>query len=381
MFSSNHPIPGFNRPASLYVIDGVVNVPIELDVSIETKGTTPSLVTDVRLLVLHDEYERFEIVNMTEPLNSVSGASSGTVKFQFTPTYAGNHSLQVNILSATPDDNPSNDERNSRMTVGASYWNCDTLQNWTATGEWSLSTDTSISFGTSCHVGNGDASTYSANSISRLTSPTLNLPMGSRLGPARWASVSFTPGALWLLTDVVEAKTSTGAWEELIGYSGTVDQDFLTDGASWNTFSIESGGHVSPVIPLAPARHLRELSVPVDAQHGRERSGHRLVDGRGRHSLRPSRAVRSLWRSGPRTGNNGLYQVHGAALIRESQRRQHLNRHRSGRGRPASGVGHIHHVHGRSQFLPLDSTSSPGHRWTSLSASSQTPTPRLGWSR
>ena len=120
MFSSNHPIPGFNRPASLYVIDGVVNVPIELDVSIENRGTTPSPVTDVRLLVLHDEYQRFEIVNMTEPLNSVSGASSGTVKFQFTPTYAGNHSLQVNILSATPDDNPSNDERNSRMTVGAS---------------------------------------------------------------------------------------------------------------------------------------------------------------------------------------------------------------------------------------------------------------------
>ena len=89
MFSSNHPIPGFNRPASLYVIDGVVNVPIELDVSIENRGTTSSPVTDVRLLVLHDEYERFEIVNMTEPLNSVSGASSGTVKFQFTqPTRA-----------------------------------------------------------------------------------------------------------------------------------------------------------------------------------------------------------------------------------------------------------------------------------------------------
>ena len=165
MFSSNHPIPGFYRPASLYVIDAMVNVPIDLDVSIENQGTTPSPVTDIRLLVLHDEYQRFEIVNMTVPLNSVSGASSGTVKFQFTPTYAGNHSLQVNILSATPDDNPSNDQRNSRMTGGAVYWNCNTLQNWTATGEWSLSTDTSISFGTSCHVGNGDASTYSANSI------------------------------------------------------------------------------------------------------------------------------------------------------------------------------------------------------------------------
>ncbi|MEC9205181.1 MAG: hypothetical protein VYB29_05870 [Candidatus Thermoplasmatota archaeon] len=262
MFSSNHPIPGFNRPASLYVIDAMVNVPIDLDVSIENQGTTPSPVTDIRLLVLHDEYQRFEIVNMTEPLNSVSGASSGTVKFQFTPTYAGNHSLQVNILSATPDDNPNNDQRNSRMTVGAVYWNCNTLQNWTATGEWSLSTDTSISFGTSCHVGNGDASTYSANSISRLTSPTLNFADGLTVGTRTMGLSFFYTGSVVAPDRVsVEARTSTGAWEELIGYSGTVDQDFLTDGASWNTFSIDSGGHVTPVIPLAPARHLHANSA------------------------------------------------------------------------------------------------------------------------
>lgn len=262
MFSSNHPIPGFNRPASLYVIDAVVNVPIELDVSIENQGTTPSPVTDVRLLVLHDEYQRFEIVNMTEPLNSVAGASSGTVKFQFTPTYAGNHSLNVKILSATPDDNPGNDESNSRMTVGASYWNCDTLQNWTATGEWSLSTDTSISFGSSCHVGNGDASTYSANSISRLTSPTLDLADGLTSGTRTMGLSFFYTGSVVAPDRLsVEAKTPTGTWEELMGFSGTIDQDFLTDGASWNTFSIESGGHVSPVIPLAPARHLHANSA------------------------------------------------------------------------------------------------------------------------
>ena len=73
MFSSNHPIPGFNRPASLFVIDAMVNVPIEVDVTVANRGNVASSVTDVRLLVLHDEYQRFEIVNLTEPLNSVSG--------------------------------------------------------------------------------------------------------------------------------------------------------------------------------------------------------------------------------------------------------------------------------------------------------------------
>ena len=262
MFSSNHPIPGFNRPASLYVIDAVVNVPIELDVSIDNVGTTSSSVTDVRLLILHDEYQRFEIANITTPVNSITSGSSGTVKFQFTPTYAGNHSVHVEILSATPDDNPANDDKYTRMTVGAKYWNCDSLQNWTATGEWALNTDTSISFGSSCHVGNGQSSTYSANSLSRLTSPTLNFADGLASGTRTMGLSFFYTGSV-LAPDrlAVEAKTTTGTWEELLGFSGTVDQDFLTDGASWNTFSIESGGHTTPVIPLAPDRHLHANSA------------------------------------------------------------------------------------------------------------------------
>ena len=262
MFSSNHPIPGFNRPASLFVIDGVVNVPVNVDVTVANKGSVASSVTDVRLLVLHDEYQRFEIVNLTGPLNSVSPGSSSVMQFQFTPTYAGNHSMRIEVMHATVDDNPSNDVRLSRMTVGATYWNCDTLQGWSATGEWSLSSDTSISMGTSCHVGNGQSSTYSQNSISTLTSPTLNFADGLSSGTRTMGLSFFYTGSIVAPDRLsVEAKTSAGAWEELLGFSGTVDQDFLTDGASWNTFSIESGGHTSPVIPLAPARHLHANSA------------------------------------------------------------------------------------------------------------------------
>ena len=262
MFSSNHPIPGFNRPASLFVIDGMVDVPIDVDVTVRNTGSLASAVTDVRLLVLHDEYERFEITNLTGPLNSVSASSSGVIQFQFTPTYAGNHSLQIEVLSATPDNNPSNDVWNGRITIGAFYWNCDTLQNWTTTGEWSLNSDTSVSLGSSCHAGNGEFSSYSANTISRLTTPTLDLADGLKSGTRTMGLSFFYTGSV-LSPDrlSIEARTSTGIWEELSGLSGTIDQDFLTDGASWQTFSIASGGHTTPLVPIAPSRHLHANSA------------------------------------------------------------------------------------------------------------------------
>ena len=262
MFSSNHPIPGFNRPASLFVIDAMVDVPIDVDVTVRNSGNLASSVTDLRLLVLHDEYQRFEITNMTNPVNSISASSSAVVQFQFTPTYAGNHSLQLEVLSATPDDNPSNDVWNGRITVGAFYWNCDTLQNWTATGEWSLNSDTSISFGSSCHAGNGEFSSYSPNTISRLTTPTLDLADGLKTGTRTMGLSFFYTGSV-LSPDrlSVEARTSTGVWEELTGISGTIDQDFITDGANWQTFSIASGGHSTPLVPIAPSRHLHANSA------------------------------------------------------------------------------------------------------------------------
>ena len=56
MFSSNHPILGFNRPAELYVIDGMVNVSSTLTVTVENIGTASSGVIDLNVLLLHNEY-------------------------------------------------------------------------------------------------------------------------------------------------------------------------------------------------------------------------------------------------------------------------------------------------------------------------------------
>ena len=62
MFSSNHPILGFNRPAELYVIDSMVNVSTTLTVTVENIGSASSGVIDVNVLLLHNEYAYFEFV-------------------------------------------------------------------------------------------------------------------------------------------------------------------------------------------------------------------------------------------------------------------------------------------------------------------------------
>ena len=65
MFSSNYPVIGFNRPAELYIVDAVVNVPIQVDIIVENLGTSNSGTIDVNIKVLHNEYSLFEMFNET----------------------------------------------------------------------------------------------------------------------------------------------------------------------------------------------------------------------------------------------------------------------------------------------------------------------------
>ena len=60
MFSSNYPIPGFDKPEMLYVTDGVVGVELNLNIVIENLGSVQSGYVDVEIMVLHNEYTRFE---------------------------------------------------------------------------------------------------------------------------------------------------------------------------------------------------------------------------------------------------------------------------------------------------------------------------------
>ena len=99
MFSSNHPIFGFNRPQELFVIDGMVNVSATLSITVENLGTNPSGVVDVNVVLLHDEYTYFEISNSTVQMASLAGGAENTVTVNIVPSYAGNHTLQITSTS------------------------------------------------------------------------------------------------------------------------------------------------------------------------------------------------------------------------------------------------------------------------------------------
>ena len=251
MFSSNHPILGFNRPAELYVIDGMVNVSSTLTVTVENIGTASSGVIDVNVLLLHNEYTYFEFVNTTVQMSSLGGGNSNTVTVPITPSYAGNHSMLIRATSTISDDVPSNDVLNDRFTVGADYFNCDSTTQWTLGSGWTLSSDTSISQGRSCHAGNGQSSNYNNNALSSMTTPVMDLS-DAYVNPTRTNGISFFYTGSTAANDklTMYGKNAFGAWSEIGSITGTVDQTF-TDGANWQTFSVSNKGAASPLLPVA----------------------------------------------------------------------------------------------------------------------------------
>ena len=251
MFSSNHPIIGFNRPADLYVIDGMLNVSSTLTITVENIGVAASGVIDINVLLLHNEYTYFEFVNTSVQMAQLFGGDSNTASVAITPSYAGNHTLVVRATSSVSDDVPSNDALTEGFTVGYDYFNCDSSSAWTFGSGWSMSSDTSISQGRSCHVGNGQSSTYTNNMLASLTTPTMDLS-DAISAPLRTNGLSFYYTGSSAANDklTMYGKNAFGAWSEIGSFSGTVDQVF-TDGANWNTFSINDKGATSPLLPVS----------------------------------------------------------------------------------------------------------------------------------
>ena len=254
MFSSNYPVPGFNRPEMLYVVDAVVDVPIQLDILIENLGTVSSGTIDVNIKVLHNEYALFEMINQTVQLGTLSGGDSNSIAKVITPTYAGNHTLVIRATSTVLDDNSQNDVKSDSFTVASMYYNCDSFVGWTPGTQWGISTDTGLSMGSSCHVGNGQSSSYTNNLATSLVTPVMDMSDVAP-NPTRTNGLSFFYTGSAASGDVlkIEVLTAMGGWFQLGSISNTIDQDFA-DGQDYQTFSVNNGGATSPLIPV-PQEH------------------------------------------------------------------------------------------------------------------------------
>ena len=250
MFSSNYPIANFNKPESLYVTDGVIGVEMNLNIVVENLGTSQSGFIDIEVIVLHNEYTRFELLNTTRGMSPIAGSSSASIDILWTPYYSGNHTLAIEVSNAVGDDNQANNQQSRHLTVAYLYDNCVDLSQWTSTGDWKINSDVSISQNSAFHVGNGQFSTYSSSSTSTLTSPAFNVADDvSGHNSAIGYSFFYTGGAGSGDQMKGYVKDETGNWDETFTMQNVIDNNFQ-DGLNWNTFSVGYNGKNSPLIAL-----------------------------------------------------------------------------------------------------------------------------------
>ena len=258
MFSSNHPILGFDRPKNLYVVDSVNATPMDIEVTVRNDGSTASGIITVNLLILHNEYERFELANRSVTMNSLASSGQGTATFyNVYVNYSGNHSLVITPTFQGIDYDNSNDVLNRHYTVAAMYFTCTSLVGWNAGPYWGTSTDTALSMGQSCHIGQGQSGNYGNNLQTDLMTPIMDMS-DIVTNPTRTNGLTFFYTGSAQPNDgmKVYALDNQGAWDELAAIAGSVG----TTIANWQTISNNHMGHTTPLIPTDVNSHFHSNS-------------------------------------------------------------------------------------------------------------------------
>ena len=258
MFSSNHPIPNFNRPADLYVTDSVNSTPMDIEVTVRNDGTSTSGIITLHLLIIHNEYEQFELANRTITMNGLTSSGQGTATFfNVFVNYSGNHTLLVTSSHGAVDDDTGNDILSRHYTVAHSYSTCTSLVGWNTGPLWGMNTDAALSMGSSCHIGQGSTGSYNNNMQSSLTTPVLDFS-DVVYNPLMTNGISFFYTGSAAINDELKlyAKNQNGVWDELVTISGTVDANL----GEWRTISNMNMGHSTPLIPVNPSQHLHSNS-------------------------------------------------------------------------------------------------------------------------
>ncbi|MGB2425134.1 MAG: hypothetical protein ACPIBN_02750 [Candidatus Poseidoniaceae archaeon] len=258
MFSSNHPILGFDRPKNLYVVDTVNSTPMDIEVTIRNDGSAASGIITVQLLILHNEYERFELANRTVTMNSLASNGQGTATFyNVHVNYSGNHTLVVSPSFQGVDDNPSNNNYNRHYTVANFYFTCTSLVGWNAGPYWGTSTDTALSMGQSCHIGQGQTGSYTNNLQTDLMTPIWDMSDIVQ-NPTRTNGLTFFYAGSAQPNDSMKvfALDNQGNWDELANIAGTVGATL----SNWQTISNSHMGHTTPLIPSDATTHFHSNS-------------------------------------------------------------------------------------------------------------------------
>ncbi len=228
---------GFNRPISLFVIDGMVNVTSRIQITIQNYGNTASGPFTLRLVVIHNEYSGFEIFNSILNVNSIGAGSSTTTSTNWASRYGGNHTMIATTLVAN-DDNKANDVLSRPLAIGQLYDNADTAGSWNLATGWQVDAEVSLS-NSAFHIGSGGTSSaHGPNWDRSLTSPVLDFS-NAHPNPNTYGKIGFFYTGSGGSGDGIRIEwyqASSGNWVNTVNngfsFDGVVDGD-LTDGTNW----------------------------------------------------------------------------------------------------------------------------------------------------
>ncbi|PHS56161.1 MAG: hypothetical protein COB03_07845, partial [Alteromonas sp.] len=212
----------------------MVNTSQRIEVVVENAGSAPSGQFNVQIVVEHDEYQNFILLDETVGVTNLAAGSTTTVSTTWTPKYGGNHTMWAETLH-TNDDNGGNDRLNRHLTIGMLYDRCETAAQWSMGAGWSLSSEASLSGSNTYHVGGATSSSNYGNNWNTYLESQI-LPTGdAHPSPTRGYGVGFFYTGDVLSGDGLDLDVWTGsAWQRVTSgtINGFVDGD-MSDGSSW----------------------------------------------------------------------------------------------------------------------------------------------------
>mgnify|MGYP001162648729 CR=1 FL=1 len=256
VLSSQNPSSiGMNRPADLWVIDGMLGLQQSIEVTLENVGDSSAGSFSVDIEILHDEYTDFILHSYRGSVSSISAGGSATVTTTWIPDYSGNHTIRVTSLLST-DANPSNDIGTRSLTIGNLYDRAETSGSWSLGSNWYVSDEASLSGTNSFHVGGQtSASNYGNNWDTSLVSSTMDTS-DAHPNPTRGIGIGFFyTGSSWSGNPPADSGDGFdidvwdgSAWVRISPntVSGDIDTDFVTDGSSWLITLNQVGNHAVP---------------------------------------------------------------------------------------------------------------------------------------
>ncbi|MEE2748292.1 MAG: CARDB domain-containing protein [Candidatus Thermoplasmatota archaeon] len=226
---------GMNRPTDLWIIDGMLGLPQQIEITVENQGDSAAGSFNVDVEIIHDEYSDFILHSHRGTVNSLSAGASSSFTTSWTPDYSGNHTIRVTTLLSN-DANSNNDVGTRSLTIGNVYDRAEASGTWSLGTNWYVSNEASLSGSNSFHVGGSTSSSnYGNNWDTSLTSSIIDTS-DAHPSPTRGYGVGFFYTGEAVDSDGYDIDVWDGnSWQRITTtVTSSVDTDFsTTSGSSW----------------------------------------------------------------------------------------------------------------------------------------------------